>query len=100
MYKIIKDGAEIALTEKLNFIKQTPAGVFVSCAESEAQGVAVKNTPYNLLGRGNIEGCETVVIMEIDGGEHIQTGEECQSETDAFVVDHEYRLTLLENGVK
>ena len=99
MYKIIKDGEEIAITEKLNYIKQTASGVFVGCTEKEAQGVAVKNTAYNLLGREPMNECETVIAIEVDGGEHIKTGEESQTETDVLVVDHEYRLTLLELGV-
>ncbi len=99
MYKIIKDGEEIAITEKINYIKQNTNGVFVSCTEREAQGVAVRNTAYNLLGRGGMSNCETVIAIEVDGGEHIQSGEASQTETDVLVVDHEYRLTLLEMGV-
>lgn len=99
MFKIIKDGNEIAITEKLNYIKQNTNGVYISCNETEAQGVAVKNTPYNLFGRENMDGCETVIAVEVDGGEHIQTGEASQNETDVMVVDHEYRLTLIELGV-
>lgn len=99
MYRIIKNGEEIAITEKLNFIRQTTAGVFVSCTEREAQGVAVKNTAYNLVGREAMANCETVAIIEVDGGAHIQTGETSQTEADALIVDHEYRLTLLEMGV-
>lgn len=99
MYKIVKDGKTVAITEKLNFIKQSESGVFVGCSEREAQGVAVKNTPYNLFGRGGMNGCETVAVLEVDGGACIHTGDESQNETDALIVDHEYRLTLIELGV-
>ena len=99
MYKIIKDGVVIATTEKLNFIKQSASGIFVSCDESDAQGVAVKNTAYNLVGREPMNECETVAAFEVDGGACIQENGENQTETDTLVVDHEYRLTLLEMGV-
>ena len=99
MYKVYKNGEEIAITEKLNYIKQNAAGVFITCEEKEAQGVAVQNTAYNLVGREKMDGCDTVTIMYIDGGEHIHTGEASQNETDVLIVDHEYRLTLLELGV-
>ena len=100
MFKVIKDGKEIAITEKLNYIKQNTNGVFVSCNEREAQGVAVHNTAYNLLGRGGMVDCDVVTVFEIDGGANIQSGETSQTETDVLVVDHEYRLTLLEMGDK
>ena len=99
MYKIIKDGEQIAITEKLNYIKQNENGVFVSCTELFAQGVAVNNTPYNIAGRAEMADCETVVIFEIDGGQSIENGEATQHEADTLIVDHEYRLTLLELGV-
>lgn len=99
MFKIIKDGETIAITEKLHFIKQDGNGIYKSCSEKEAQGVAVKNTPYNLVGREAMNGCATVSVMEIDAGAHIQAGDVMQTETDALVVDHEYRIALIELGV-
>ena len=98
MYQIILNGAVIAITEKVNYIRQDGA-VYVGCDEAEAQGVAVKNKPYNLLGREPMGEIESVVIFEVDGGRHIETGENSQTETDVLVIDHEYRLTLLELGV-
>ena len=99
MYKIIKEGKAIATTEKLNFIKQSEKGIYISCNETEAQGVAVNNKAYNLIGRQAMNECETVSIFEFDGGASIQTGEENQTATDTLIVDHEYRLTLIEMGV-
>ena len=99
MYKIKKDNELIAMTEKLNFIKQTDKGIFVSCNEKDAQGIAVKNTPYNLLGRKAMASCETVFVFEVDGGECIKNTDENQIVSDALVVDHEYRITLIEMGV-
>ena len=98
MYKIIKNGEVVAITEKLNFIKQGENGVYYSCTEKEAQGVAVKNKPYNLLGREAMAELETVIAVKVDAGEILYTGETEQTDTDAIVIDHEYRLTLLELG--
>lgn len=72
MYAIYQNGVEIAITEKLKYIKQAPSGVFIPCKENEAQGIAVKNTAYNLVGREPMTGCETVAIMEVDGGAYIK----------------------------
>lgn len=99
MYNVKKDGEIIAMTEKLHFIKQSKNGIFVKCDEKDAQGIAVKNTPYNLLGREPMTGCETVLVFEIDAGEHLKNSDENQLVSDALVIDHEYRLTLLEMGV-
>lgn len=99
MYKIIKDGKTIAITEKLNYIKLSSNGVYVSSDEREAQGVAHNNTPYNLIGRAPMEGCETVFVVEVDGGECIYTGDIKQTDADALIVDHEYRIILIEMGV-
>ena len=40
MYKIIKDGTTIGLTEFLTYIKQHDNGCFVLCPEPEASGIA------------------------------------------------------------
>ena len=99
MYKIIKDGAIVAMTEQLNFIKKEADGVFYACTESEAQGIAVNNTAYNLLGREEMAECETVIAVKVDGGACILEGENNQTETDALIVDLEYRMALYEMGV-
>lgn len=41
MYKIIKDGTTIGLTEFLTYIKQHDNGCFVLCPEPEASGIAL-----------------------------------------------------------
>jgi hypothetical protein len=99
MFKIIKDGEQIGITEKLHYIYQKENGVFYECDSKEAQGIAWKGTPYNLRGRAPMAVNETVIVIEVDGGEHIHDGENNQYESDALIVDHEYRLTLIELGV-
>lgn len=68
MYEIRKDGAAIALTEKVNYIRQHENGFYVLCDEKEAQGIAVNGTAYHLLNRPGMEGLDTVFIVEVDAG--------------------------------
>lgn len=68
MYEIRKDGALLALTEQVNYIRLHPDGFYLLCTEAEAQGVAVAGTPYHLMGRDEMPECETVVVQETDAG--------------------------------
>ena len=51
MFRIIKDGASIGLTENLNYIKQAENGCYVLCPEPDASGIVFGGTVYHLLGR-------------------------------------------------
>lgn len=102
MYKIINqtDGATIATTEKIRYIKQSRAGAFVSCTEAEAQGVAYNNKAYNLAGRENMSGCDiSVIVVEIDSGAELAAHNERQTALAALLVDVKYKQTLLDLGV-
>ena len=68
MYKIIKGGAVIGMTEAPNYIKQAANGCFVLCAEEEATGVAYSGAAYHLLGREALGDAETVMLAEVDAG--------------------------------
>ena len=68
MYEIRKDGALLALTEQVNYIRLHVDGFYLLCPEAEAQGVAVSGTPYHLMGRDEMPECETVVVQETDAG--------------------------------
>lgn len=72
MYEIRKDGALLALTEQVNYIRLHEGGFYLLCPEAEAQGVAVAGTPYHLQGRAEMQGCETVLVQETDGGTALQ----------------------------
>lgn len=76
MYRIIKDGAAIGLTENLNYIKQAENGCYVLCPEPDASGIAFGGTVYHLLGRNALEGAETVSLEETDGGTEITKANE------------------------
>ena len=71
MFRIIKDGAELGLTENLNYIVQAENGCYVLCPEQNASGIVFEGTPYHLLGRDEMEGLETVSLEVTDAGAEI-----------------------------
>lgn len=74
MFKIITTkGTELGISESVNYIKIHSNGCFVPSTKEEAIGVAFNSVPYNLLGHEDIPGAKTVVVSEIDGGDHILT---------------------------
>ena len=100
MYKIVKDGAAVGMTEAPNYIKQTENGCLALCPEAEAKGVAHAGTPYNLLGSQPMEGVEdTVTLEEVDAGTMLPAMAQAAADTDALTVDQELRLTMLELGL-
>lgn len=80
MYEIRKDGALLALTEQVNYIRLHADGFYLLCPEAEAQGVAVAGTPYHLMGRDEMPECETVVVQEADAGTALQAAQETAAE--------------------
>jgi hypothetical protein len=69
MYKISKQNGEvIGITESPTYIKLHPNGGFTLAGEADAIGVAYRSVPYNLIGHDDIDGAETVVVSEMDGG--------------------------------
>lgn len=98
MYKIIKDGGSIGMTEAPIFIKQTENGCYVLCPEPEASGIAFAGEVYHLLDREPLEGVETVMLEEFDVGEMIALEQKASRDADSMTVDHEYRLTMIELG--
>lgn len=76
MYRIVKDGAELALIEAPSYVRQAENGCFVLCQEAEATGIAHNSAVYHLLGREAIEGAESVILEETDAGAEIQTTKE------------------------
>lgn len=80
MYEIRKDGALLALTEQVNYIRLHADGFYLLCPEAEAQGVAVAGTPYHLQGRAEMQGCETVLVQETDAGTALQAAQEAATE--------------------
>lgn len=100
MYKIVKGGVTVAMTEAPTYIKRAENGCFVLCTEEEAQGIAYCGTPYHLLGRAEMEGVESIILEKTDAGEEIQAAKQQAADADGMLVDQEYRLTMLELGLE
>lgn len=99
MYKIIKDGGCIGMTEAPTYIKQAANGCYILCPEPEASGISFAGTVYHLLGREPLDGAESVMLQATDTGAELAATNVAVEDADAMNVDQEYRLTLLELGV-
>ncbi len=100
MYRIINtQGDELGMVDHVLYIKIPKSGCFAPCKQEEAIGVALNSTPYNLLGHKDIEGADTVIVSQCDGGELMGSLDKVAQDTGAMLADQEYRLTLLELGV-
>ena len=68
MYRVILHGAQIALEDKLAFVRKQANGFVVRCSEEEAQGIVVGDSAiYHLYGKPSLDGAETVYIEEFSG---------------------------------
>ena len=81
MYKIsaASTGEQIAIVEKLTYIKKHSNGCYVLCDVNDPkeattiQGIAYNGSPYNLFGKESMgENLTTVIISEIDGGTELE----------------------------
>lgn len=99
MFRIIKAGAGIGLTENLNYIKKAENGCYILCPEHDASGIVFEGVAYHLLGRAAMDELETVSLEQADAGTEISKAKSAVEDADALNVDQEYRLTLLELGV-
>jgi len=72
MFKIIKDGETIAMTDALIYIRKQENGCFGMCPKEDAQGIALGGVPYHLLGKPELEDAAgTVMAIETDGGQKL-----------------------------
>ena len=61
LYKYTKTNGTYVGTEfEPTYIRLLGNGYYGICSETEAQGVAIRNKPFNLEGREPMEGLETV----------------------------------------
>ena len=51
MYKIVKDGETVAMTEAPNYIRMAGNGCRALCSAEEAEGIAYGGQVFHLLGR-------------------------------------------------
>ena len=70
MYRItnINTGVNLGAVDKVVYIRIGESGDFTPTTEAKAIGVALNGVPYNLIGHEDIEGADTVVVSEFDGG--------------------------------
>lgn len=70
MYRItsINTGANLGAVDKVVYIKIGESGDLTPTTEDKAIGVALNSVAYNLVGHEEIEGADTVVVSEFDGG--------------------------------
>ena len=69
MFRIIKiDGTELGITDSVNYIKIGEIGDYATASEQDAIGIAFNSEPYNLLGHEDIEGADTVIVSNVNGG--------------------------------
>ena len=71
MFRIIKAGAGIGLTENLNYIKKAENGCYILCPEHDASGIVFEGVAYHLLGRVAMDELETVSLEQTDAGSEI-----------------------------
>ncbi len=72
MFKILKGGTQLGMTEALSYIKKAKNGCYVLCSEPEASGIVFSGTPYQLAGRPEMGDVETVTVEEADAGTELQ----------------------------
>lgn len=68
MYRIVKDGSTLGLTELPNYVELLPNGSWGLCDESRALGIAYEGKVYGLLGKPNTDDLETITLAFVDGG--------------------------------
>lgn len=70
MYRIVSvnTGDEVGVVDKVIYIKVGESGSYTNATEGDATGVAVNSVAYDLMGHDEINGADTVVVTEFNGG--------------------------------
>lgn len=71
MYRIVNTttGQDVGKTDNPRFILKHSNGCYNQTDEENAQGIAYRGTPYNLLDREGVGAEETVMLIECDAGD-------------------------------
>ena len=80
MYRIVKDGTSLGMTEAPTYVRQAGNGCFVLCREAEATGIAYNGSVYHLLGREALGDAESVILEETDAGAAITEAKDLAAE--------------------
>lgn len=68
MYKIIKDNTILAIVGTPTWVRKQDNGCYGLTTEDDAQGVALNGTVYHANGHPELDGTETVSVVEVDDG--------------------------------
>ena len=68
MFKIIKDGTTLGYTASPTYVEPLPNGSFGLTDEAHAAGIAHEGAVYGLADREELDGKETVRLVEVDAG--------------------------------
>ena len=68
MYRIVKDGTTLGLTEQPNFVEPLENGSWGLCGESRAHGIAWEGKVYGLEGKSTTDDLELVTLAFVDAG--------------------------------
>ena len=68
MYRLMHNGAMIALGENLRYIRMQENGSYGFCDKEDAQGVAMDSKPYHIDGMDELAGAETVSVETVEAG--------------------------------
>lgn len=68
MYKIIKDNTILAIVGTPTWVRKQDNGCYGLTMEDDAQGVALNGTVYHVNGHPELDGAETVSVVEVDDG--------------------------------
>lgn len=98
MYKIITQSGETFLTEKVTYVRQHKPGVFLITDQQRAEGVNYHGVNY-LFEDGTqcheFDGADEICRLSVENAEL----KVVQADTDEMVIDHEYRMMMLESSV-
>lgn len=64
MFKIVKDGVLVGIASAPTYIKMQDNGCYGLCSREQAQGIAFDGKPYQLDGRAEMGGVDTVTMEE------------------------------------
>ena len=68
MYRIVKDGTTLGLTEQPNFVEPLENGSWGLCGESRAHGIVWEGKVYGLAGKSAMDALELVTLAFVDAG--------------------------------
>ena len=68
MYRIVKDGTTLGLTEQPNFVEPLENGSWGLCGESRAHGIVWEGKVYGLEGKSATDDLERVTLAFVDAG--------------------------------